>query len=81
MATYPTKSSGNHSLRNKFLKVAALSVMAFSTYQFCVPDTAKDFIGQKVEHVTGSHALGHAVSTLHPWEKPLVQVNLPKPGT
>ena len=82
MATYPTQTGpGQHKLRNTFLKVAAYSVMLFSTYQFCVPDGAKDFVGQKVEHVTGSKTLGHAVSTLHPWEKPVVQVNLPKPTT
>jgi hypothetical protein len=82
MATYPTRTgTGNHKLRNTFLKVAACSVMLFGSYQFYMPDGAKDFIGQKVEHVTGSKTLGHAVSTLHPWEKPVVQVNLPKPGT
>lgn len=81
MATYPSRTgTSNHSLRKTFLKAAAYSVMLFSTYQFCVPDVAKDAVGQKIEHVTGSKAVGHVFGTLHPWEKPVVQVNLPKPG-
>jgi hypothetical protein len=81
MATYPTRTgTSTHKLRNTFLKVAACSVMLFGSYQFYMPDSAKDSIGQKVESVTGSKAVGHVFGTLHPWEKPVVQVNLPKPG-
>ncbi|MEZ0223019.1 MAG: hypothetical protein ACAH83_00570 [Alphaproteobacteria bacterium] len=81
MATYPTRTgTNNHSLRKTFLKVAACSVLLFGSYQFYVPDGAKDAVGQKVESITGSKAVGHVFGTLHPWEKPVVQVNLPKPG-
>jgi hypothetical protein len=79
MATYGTPAK-THKLRNTFLKVAACSVMLFGSYQFYMPDGAKDAIGQKVEHVTSSKALGHVAGTLHPWQKPLVQVNLPSPA-
>lgn len=80
MATYPTRSStGNHKLRNAFLKATLGATLLFGSYQFYMPDGVKDSIGQSVEHVTGSKMLGHSVSTLHPWQKPLVQVNMPAP--
>jgi hypothetical protein len=76
MATYG-KPVKNHRLRNIFLQAALQGAMAFGSYQFFTPDTWKDAIGQKVEHVTGSKVLGHATGTLHPWQK---TIEIPVPG-
>jgi hypothetical protein len=79
MALYD-RSTPKHGLKKTFLKVALGTALVFGSYQFYTPDSWKDSVGEKVEHLTGSKTVGHAFGTLHPWEKPAVKIPVPQPG-
>ena len=68
----------------KAFRLAVLGVVlasGWADYQYWTPDAQKDKVGQKVEQVTHSSALGSLFGEKQPGVKANVQVTLPKaPG-